>query len=141
MLCVVAKEPASNLKYILRDQITNEVTKGEIKYILDQKPNWETLGDWGLVKRRVLTPADGDDFFAVLKTPNVVGVMHMLTDHSNRLGKKTIKSLGIVQSGRALPLMLYYAWIELEEYGSSQLTNGVADGDSNGAGRGTINQD
>lgn len=54
-------------------------------------------GDNYMLVRRLTPAADGDDFLALLRTPNVVGSVHLLMQYVKELGKKTIKSITIVR--------------------------------------------
>lgn len=117
------------LKYIIRDNIYNLVTTNAMDVVLRTVP-WETLDGDARVRKKVLTPNDGDLFFMMLRTPNFIGVMHMLSDFVNTLGRKTIKEVGLAQQRLTIDAdPSAYAWVTLENDDGQNQSRPVAGSD------------
>lgn len=118
-LCKEQKADPSELRWIFRQFITNEFTKAIIDKIF-AGPEYTSLAADAPYTTTV-KPTD-DAFFALLKTPNVVGPVYMLLDHPNGLRRKTIKDI-IVKSepttrafGKLFDTRHYYLIIEFDDF-------------------------
>lgn len=117
--CRAQGKPPSGLKLIIKDRVTNRQTESIIeKATLDQKEVQEDTD----VYSATLSPSSegvlGEAFFAMLGSPNVIGVVYMLMDYINGVGRKTIKNIGLKKFDPHdyLDPIHYFVWIELEDH-------------------------
>ena len=97
-VCGNDPEKIKNLRAIVRQNITNPVTKNMLAHVLKMHfPKDEPVGrapEWP--ERRKITP-DMEGFNAMLSTPNIRGIVWLLVQHRKKgfAGKKIISSLTV----------------------------------------------
>ncbi|KAF2103612.1 hypothetical protein NA57DRAFT_53127 [Rhizodiscina lignyota] len=80
-----------SLRQVIQQQVTNKLTRMAIQYVWAQLG----IGPENVQQYTWVTPENGDLFFGLLGSPNGLGVAHLLRQHHNELGKKTISHISI----------------------------------------------
>lgn len=69
------------MKTLVRDNVTNSTSKSVIEAISDKQKSYS------------FTPQDGDDFLALLGTPNLTSVTYLILDHGSELQIEGIEKI------------------------------------------------
>jgi hypothetical protein len=104
-LAGIEDEDVSNLQYIVRYNVVNEISKKAIQAAFDGDDIYETK----------TFDSDDDTFYSLLGSPNASGIPKFLVEHQNALGKKTIESISI-KATEGDEEEQYMMWIKLTEY-------------------------
>lgn len=93
--CSLAGGSVSNVKYIFRSWITNQLTQELVFQALRNAYGGSpTIGVWA--NRLTLTESDNPtEFHAVLGSPNGAGSAYFLLTHKGKLGIKTINKVDV----------------------------------------------
>lgn len=94
--CETENVPVSHLGLIYRDTALNDHTDNAVDSIMDAKgyPDEATFD-------LPFTPQD-PDFYALVGLPHVIGVLHLLADHKEKLNGKSISRIILRQLGSDL---------------------------------------
>lgn len=83
------------LKYVMHRKVSNRNTQAIIKTVLAKRGKVETREVIPWVE--TYTAEDGDDFLALLGSPNGFGTGFLLAQHKKELGWKDVKSISVHQ--------------------------------------------
>lgn len=84
------------LRRVMHRKVSNENTKAIIKHVLEKRGKFETREVIAWTEKNL--EGDGDDFLALLGSPNGYGTAFMLAQHKAQLGWKSVKSITVYQS-------------------------------------------
>lgn len=115
-----AGNDAGNLRYIIRDNVVNDDTKGVIDQIFNSKTNalyqpWpgKTFDIRKPPSEQGKSKTEGDNARALLGTPHGAGIAWMLADHRDKLGDKSLKITVFTSDDMFAPKIAYYMVFEL----------------------------
>lgn len=95
--CTKYNTNTNTLKHIFLSVITTPATKEVVHHVYEAKMGHAlgSMGDLPLWDQRITVEPGTDEFFALFATVQIKGIMWMLLQHREELGKKTIKIMCI----------------------------------------------
>lgn len=92
---VSSKAQMQSLKGVVHCKVSNRFTIAVIESLLEKRGRLRSQHVGRVVEQ--YTEQDGEDFLALLGSPNGSGTGFMLAQHKDQLGRKTVKSISVVQ--------------------------------------------
>lgn len=106
-LCKVRRDPVSNLNWVIRSHMENELTQTIVRQALGLPRNFKS---WDKMPKKTFRTGESQ-FRALLATPNGRGTPYLLIQHKNRnqLGVRKVSEITVQPqnlNGKWLPMMI-----------------------------------